>query len=314
MFHKTLLIVILLLSAACASLTGSWDHGLPNDGLPTEDRLWHLVFPLSVAAADQCVFEREATYGFFLDDATKPGGTADRDVPSRVRYVHPELPAGKAGVEIGDQVVAVNDEFVGQRGANAASEIIQRATRARIQPLTLTVSRASFVREVNLWAVPSCRLIVKLVDSPVVNAFSDGSHIVVTSGLLAFVRSPDELAWVLAHEIGHHALEHSNRAKLQDVLNRFLTATVGEAPHKLVQIEAERQADQFGAHLLVRAGFDLQKARSFLERVHTYRSRMTTAEFARSHPSDQERLAALDQIIQEIQERQERASPVTILP
>src|SRR6266850_3464777 len=269
MFHKTLLTVILLLSAACAPLIGSWDRGLPKDGLPAEDRLWHLVFPLSVVAADQCVFEREATYGFFLDDATTSGGTADRDVPShvRVRYVHPELPAGKAGVKIGDWVVAVNDEPVGQMGASAVSEIIQRATRARIQPLTLTLSRASSVKQVNLWAVPSCRLIVKLVDSPLVNAFSDGSHIVVTSGLLAFVRSPDELAWVLAHEIGHHALEHSERAKLQDVLNRFLTATVGEVPQKLAQIESERQADQFGAHLLVRAGFELQQARGFLERV-----------------------------------------------
>lgn len=288
---------------------GSW---LPNDGLPTEDRLWHLVFPLSVAAADQCIFEREATYGFFLDDATTPEGTADRNVLShiRVRYVHPELPVGKAGVEIGDLVLAVNDEPVGQREAMTVSEIIQRTTRARIQPLTLTVSRASTVREVNLWAVPSCRLIVKLVESPVVNAFSDGSHIVVTSGLLEFTRSPDELAWVLAHEIGHHALEHSKRAKLQDVLNRFLTATVGEVPHKRVQIEAERQADQFGAHLLVRAGLDLQKARGFLERVQTNQSRVTTAEFAHSHPSDQERLVALDAIIQKFQQRQERASPV----
>ncbi len=316
MLHKTLLTMILLLSAACAPLTGSWDRGLPKDGLPTEDRLWHLVFPLSVAAADQCVFEREATYGFFLDDATASGGTANRDVPShvRVRYVHPELPAGKAGVEIGDWIVAVNDEPVGQRGASAVSEIIQRATRARIQPLTLKLSHESSLREVNLWAMPSCRLIVKLVDSPVVNAFSDGSHIVVTSGLLAFVRSPDELAWVLAHEIGHHALEHSGRAKLQDALNRFLTATVGEVPQEIVQIELERQADQFGAHLLVRAGFDLQKARSFLECIQTSRSRVTTAEFARSHPSDQERLAALDQIVHEIQKNGERTSPVTTLP
>jgi hypothetical protein len=315
MVHKTLLTVILLLNAACAALMGSWDRGLPKDGLPTEDRLWYLVFPLSVAAADQCVFERESTYGFFLDDATMAGGTADRDGPShvRVRYVHPELPAGKAGIEIGDWVVAVNDEPVGQRGASAVSEIVQRATRARIQPLTLTLSRASSVREVHLWAVPSCRLMVKLLDSPVVNAFSDGSHIMVTSGLLAFVRSPDELAWVLAHEIGHHALEHSKRAKLQDVLNRFLTATTGEGPQKLVQIESERQADQFAAHLLVRAGFDLQKARGFLERMQTSRSRVATAEFARSHPSDQERLAALDRIVHEIQEQHEKTSPVTVL-
>lgn len=148
MLHKTLLTIFLLLSTACASLTGSWDRGLPNDGLPIEDRLWHLVFPLSVAATDRCVFEREATYGFFLDGATTPGSTADHNVLShvRIRYVHPELPAGKAGVEIGDRVVAVNDEPVGQREARDISELIQRATRARIQPLTLSLSRASSVR------------------------------------------------------------------------------------------------------------------------------------------------------------------------
>jgi predicted Zn-dependent protease len=77
-----------------------------------------------------------------------------------------------------------------------------------------------------------------------------------------------------------------------------------------MQVDAERQADRFGAHLLVRAGFDLQKARSFLERIQTYRSRVTTAEFARSHPSDQERLAALDRIVRETQEKRERTNPV----
>src|SRR3989338_3201965 len=85
MCHKTLLTMILLLSAGCAPLTGSWDRGLPKDGLPTEDRLWHLVFPLSVAAADQCVFEREATYGFFLEDVIPSAGHADLDIPSHVR-------------------------------------------------------------------------------------------------------------------------------------------------------------------------------------------------------------------------------------
>lgn len=272
--HKISLVVIVLVNVACAPLFGAWDRGLPKEGLSTEDRLWYLVFPLSVAAANQCVFEREATYGFFLDDGTPSEGTIDRNIQPhvRVRYVHADMPAGRAGVAIGDWVVAVNDEPVGQREASAVSEIIQRATRARIQPLTLTLSRASSVREVNLWAVPSCRLTVKLVDSPVVNAFSDGSRIVITSGLLAFVRSPHELAWVLAHEIGHHALEHSGRARLQDVLNRFLTARVGEVPHEqIVRIESEREADQFGAHLLVRAGFDLQKARGFLERLQFYR-------------------------------------------
>ena len=128
---------LLLSSLGCATVLGSWDYGLPKDNLPTEDRLWHIVFPLSVAAVDQCVFKREDTYGFFLEDAAQ---TPQSYV--RVRYVHDD------------------------------SE-----------------------KEIHLWAVPSCRMNVKLANSPIINALSDGSNIVVTSGLLQFVRSPDQLAW-----------------------------------------------------------------------------------------------------------------------
>ena len=36
---------LLLTSLGCATVLGSWDYGLPKDNLPTEDRLWHIVFP-----------------------------------------------------------------------------------------------------------------------------------------------------------------------------------------------------------------------------------------------------------------------------
>src|SRR5215510_12456948 len=60
---------MMLASVGCATVLGSWDYGLPKDNSSSEDRLWHIVFPLSVAAADRCVFKREETYGFFLEDA-----------------------------------------------------------------------------------------------------------------------------------------------------------------------------------------------------------------------------------------------------
>ncbi|HEV2174569.1 MAG TPA: PDZ domain-containing protein, partial [Nitrospira sp.] len=105
--------VMLLMNMGCATVMGSWDYGLPKDNLSTEDRLWHIVFPLSVAAADQCVFKREDTYGFFLEDATGEGNS-DQTTPShvRVRYVHAKLPAGKAGMAIGDHIIALNGDAV----------------------------------------------------------------------------------------------------------------------------------------------------------------------------------------------------------
>ena len=296
---------MLLINMGCATVMGSWDYGLPKDNLSTEDRLWHIVFPLSVAAADQCVFKREDTYGFFLEDATvSVEGNSDQATPShvRVRYVHAKLPAGKAGMAIGDHIVALNGDAVTSQDAQVISDQIQRLTRAKIQPLTLQLARGSLHQDVHLWAVPSCRMKVKLVDSPIVNALSDGSNIVVTRGLLAFVRSPDQLAWVLAHEVGHHVLDHAEGAKLQMMLNRFLYSTLGEAPQSVNQINMERQADLFAADLVTRAGFDLREARRLLGWMQVLQ-REPSEGLSRSHPPTHERLAALDRMIEKLDER-----------
>jgi hypothetical protein len=296
---------------SCAPLTDSWDRGLPKDGSTIEDRLWHVVFPLSVAAADQCVFEREETYGFFLDDGMPSAGISDPAVrsPVRVRYVHPALPAGRAGIERGDWIIAVNEEDARARPAGAVDELIQRSTRARIQPLTLTIVRGSSRLNVNLWAVPSCRLTVRLLESRTVNALSDGSRILVTTALLDFLRSPHELAWVLAHELAHHALEHSQRARLQNVLNGFLAATVGASPAEVERIEFERQADRYGASLLSKAGFSLREAREFLVRLERYQREFDISRFAGTHPSTAERLASFDRLVDEIERQRKVMTP-----
>jgi hypothetical protein len=66
-----------------------------------------------------------------------------------------------------------------------------------------------------------------ILDSPEVNAFaSPGGHIFITRGLLEAVKSEDELAAVIAHEIAHIQLSHGLRAiqtnrDLEDWLGQF---------------------------------------------------------------------------------------------
>lgn len=299
------LIALLNVLSGCASLAGSWDYGLPNDHASREDRLWHIVFPLSVAAADTCVFKREETYGFFLNEEP-PEQHGDTTAPTavRVRFVHAQLPAGKAGMAIGDAIVTINGDPVTFPRTETVSSQIQRLTRARIQPLTLGLRHGTSEREVNLWSVPSCRMNVQLVTSPVVNALSDGSSIVLTTGLLQFVRSPDQLAWVVAHEVGHHVLEHAENAKLQLMLNRFLGSTAGEPPRTLRQIDLERQADVYAADLMTRAGFDLHEARRFMEWVQVLQTPPAENNLNQSHPPTQERIDALDKMIRTLEEKE----------
>jgi predicted Zn-dependent protease len=299
----------------CARVVGTWDYGLPKDNLSTEDRLWHIVFPLSLAAADQCVFKREDTYGFFLEDAPEPPeGNSGQPSQShvRVRYVHVQLPAGKAGMAIHDRILAINGDPVAAQSAETVTNHIQRLTRAKIQPLTLRLLHVESEKEIHLWAVHSCRMNVKLVKSPIVNALSDGSNIVVTTGLLEFVRSPDQLAWVLAHEVGHHVLEHAEGTKLQLMLSRFLSSTVGEKPQSVKQIDLERQADLFAADLVTRAGYDLREARRLLGWMDTLQGQPASEDLRQSHPTNKERLEALDRIIHELDEKRERGEEATL--
>jgi hypothetical protein len=300
-------------STACAPTLRSWDAGLSGEGLRAEDRLWHVVFPLSVAAADHCVFQQEATYGFFLEESVISSEEEGPSPPAavQVRYVYPQLPAGKAGMAVGDRIVAINGDPLPSVQAEKTMEYMRKLTQARIQPLTLTVQRGPTVRDIHLWAVPSCRVQVKLVDNPVVNAVTNGPHIIVTTGLLAILHSPDELAWVLAHEFGHVAYDHSGRTTLQLTLDRFLAANAGVPPQGVARIEFERQADRFAAALVMRAGFDLRKARDLLERMQRVEPDQATVGFALSHPSSRERIEAIDGMIPEL-ERQRALGDVPL--
>jgi len=290
--------------SGCATLAGSWDYGLPKDGASKEDRLWHIVFPLSVAAADSCVFKREETYGFFVteESAAQPGDAA---APANVlvRFVHAQLPAGKAGMAVGDAVVAINGDPVTFPRAESVWSQIQRLTRAKIQPLSLGLRRGTSVRDISLWSVPSCRMNVKLIASPVVNAFSDGSNIVLTTGLLEFVRSPDQLAWVIAHEVGHHVMEHAEEAKLRRMLDRFVGTAAREKPDSMRQVDLERQADAFAADLVIRAGYDLREGRKLMDWLRILQAPPEENNLNRSHPTNDERLEALDAIIQRLDEK-----------
>jgi peptidase M48-like protein/PDZ domain-containing protein len=295
--------------SGCATLAGSWEYGLPKDQASTEDRLWHIVFPLAVAAADTCVFKREETYGLFLNEEA-PG--KDREGRGSagvvVRFVHPQLPAGKAGMAIGDAIMAINGDPLAASRPEPVSDQIQRLTRARIQPLTLGLRRGASERLVSLWSVPSCRMNVKLIANPVVNAFSDGANIYLTTGLLEFVRSPDQLAWVVAHEVGHHVLEHAETAKFQMMLNRFLGSRGGEQPQRVEQIELERQADLYAVDLMTRAGFDLREGRRLVGWLQVLQAPPSETNLGRSHPTNQERLEALDAIIQRLDEKKAQSS------
>jgi predicted Zn-dependent protease len=139
-----------------------------------------------------------------------------------------------------------------------------------------------------------------LVNTPEVNAFAlPGGFMVVNSGLLAEARSGDEVAAVLAHEMSHVTLRHSTKriagglgvgAALSLVLG---FVDVGAPAYTLSYLASlgyersqEREADEQGQALLLRAGISPIGMATFFERLS---SSLSPPELLSTHPDPGDR-------------------------
>lgn len=143
----------------------------------------------------------------------------------------------------------------------------------------------------------------KVLDDEEVNAVSlPGGFVYVNKGLIEHVASDDELAGVLAHEVGHIVARHSIK-KLQalqgySVLRILLATAPGQgevgaaADTAFVQLllgysrEDELLADQLGARYAKLAGFDPRGMISFLEKLQEINRRKPARPYSyfRTHP------------------------------
>jgi predicted Zn-dependent protease len=83
---------------------------------------------------------------------------------------------------------------------------------------------------------------------PIMNAYNTGDEIVIYQGLINKCKNDDELALVIGHEMAHSTLSH------------FDLNPNGDAN---TQTPLEAQADKMGAYYIMRAGYDVCKARQF---------------------------------------------------
>jgi predicted Zn-dependent protease len=91
-----------------------------------------------------------------------------------------------------------------------------------------------------------CRFTV--LDTDVVNAMATppGCDVYVTRGLLGLIRSEDELAAVLGHEVGHVAARHASRRQTTSVLTGLGALVVGAVTGSGALANIASQAGQLG--------------------------------------------------------------------
>ena len=153
---------------------------------------------------------------------------------------------------------------------------------------------------------------VKLLDSPVVNAFAaPGGYLFFTRGILATLNSEAELAGVMGHEIGHVTARHSaqqlSRAQvaqiglfIPQVLGVPLLSGLAEIGMGLFFMkysrDNEREADSLSVEYATKAGYDSSQMAGFfetLQRMDPQSDRSGMPAWFATHPSPEDREQAI---------------------
>jgi Zn-dependent protease with chaperone function len=151
---------------------------------------------------------------------------------------------------------------------------------------------------------------IKAVNAAEINAFAlPGGPMYVNRGLIESARSEAELAGVLAHEMAHVAMRHGTHQASKAYLTRsglgILGGLVGRPSGGTAQLvntvggvglnalflkfsrSDEYEADQVGAQMMAKAGYDARAMASFFERLKAEQARNPSKleQFFSSHPS-----------------------------
>ena len=167
-----------------------------------------------------------------------------------------------------------------------------------------------------------------VIDDKDVNAFSlPGGYVYVNSGLLKLVRSDDELAGVLGHEITHSAhhhlqtLSHEQSKMTTEMMGILLAAIVAHVnPRDMANVAAgtqyaqmgilntrysqaaERDADHGGTIFMQRAGYNPVGMLTFMQLLQQIEDRGPKVELGilQDHPLSAERVSAITTELKEI--------------
>jgi predicted Zn-dependent protease len=158
-----------------------------------------------------------------------------------------------------------------------------------------------------------------VIQSQTVNAFATiGGYIYLTTGLIAFSDTEEELAGVLGHELAHITRRHvAKRVEKEKFINIGMLATMlagmlipgdpkakeailvgGQAAAQALALKYSRDdeddADRSGSVYSDRAGYNAVGVADFLKKLRVYGRETTIPQYLLTHPYHEERIIRLE--------------------
>lgn len=301
-------------------------------------RVLRIAYRLTTAAHDLCGDNVTGATGVFL--WTARNFTGDEETLARSSYdihdgytilaVAEGSPAAQAGLRGGDRILSVDGVAVPEATRASLSTMRERAQDAfrnkRALPMEIARQGSRERETVSLALVPSCDYQAGLLRSDVVNAFADGNQIIVTTGMMNFIRSDRELAMIMGHELSHNFLGHIDAKRtnsiagagaglLVDALvivatgyNPRLAREGGLAGAGAYSVAFEQEADYAGLYVMARAGYDIDGVSDLWRRMALDNANQIGKET--DHPTSAARFVAMEAALREIRAKEAGHEPL----
>lgn len=295
-----------------------------------QDRLYRVGAPLLVNNTDLCKGNARNLLGFtaknkysysaeFIEAAHQVLGLNDR---LQVMGVLAGSSAAKAGVRLGDGLVSVEDKPLpqGQNAEREAASILAPLVNGKAG-VKLSLQRGGANLALNVPLTHACAFAIELGNTDQVNAYADGHRMMITRGMLDFVRSDEELAYVLAREMAHNALAHPQKQRMSatvggiiDNLIRMhpdLNGMTGMSGIKPMPQAMDTAADTLALYMAARAGYSIDQAPAFWQRMASEYPAATLNGYNAIHPSVKQRLETIDKTLAAIKHKKAAGKPLS---
>lgn len=315
-------------SVAQTDVAGPEDQALQSL-VALQDRLYQVAAPLLVNNPELCKTHARNLLGFtaknrysyspeFLKAAERVLGLDDR---LQVMGVLAGGGAERAGLRRGDILLAVENNTLpeGKNAERQAASVLAPLVTKR-SSVRLKLLRNGAITELTIPLTNACAFGIELGNTDRVAAYADGYRVLVTRGMMSFVRSDEELAYVLAKEMAHNTLAHANRQRMSatiggiiDNLTRAqpdMSTMSGLAGVKPMPQNLDGMADKLSLYLLARAGYNLDNVVPFWQRMAKEHPASKLTSYTALHPATAYRVRIMEKTLREVKAKQAAKKPL----
>lgn len=296
-----------------------------------QKRLSNLSFPILRAASPLCGKHTRHRGGFqtasrfdygaeWRDVAVKRHGVGDSQ---RIIWIDNNSPAEHAGLKYGDILISADgkDFPSGKNARDRWNKTYQDAVKDG--KAALVVMRGGGLMTIHITPVKVCAYNSIVAQNDSVNAYADGENIHITTGMIRFTDTDQELALVVAHELAHNAMRHIDKqtqnrlggAIAEGLISGLACAYGGvcglrtglaDAAGRAFSQEFEAEADYVGLYIMARAGMEIEGAANFWRRMAAENPASIATNHTATHPSSPERFLAMEKTIEEINRKKSK--------